>query len=209
MMNYKKFINFFLASMIAAGLALLFGKSDWFPSFYMPKFMGIASFASALLIILPKIIFRPADEKKKEALIKLQFYTAVALVLNGLGGLGFFQFYRYGLPYDKIVHFIVSLMATIGLTQFICAWWNWEFKKAITAVIILIMAGGVGWEGFEFLTDFVFKTKTFGIYGEYVNKDTIMDIILNVLGIIAGFIILLKRKKLASPYKTGRHGFEP
>lgn len=193
-MSYKKFINFSLALMIIAGLALLFGKANWFPSFYQPKFMGFASFASAFLIILPKIIFRPLGEKKKESLIKLQFYTALALMLNGLGGLGFFQLYRYDLPYDKIVHFIVPLMATIGFTQFVCAWWNWQFKKVVFAVGILTMIGGIGWEIFEYLSDLLLKTKTFGIYGEYINKDTIMDIFFNVSGIITGVIILLKRR---------------
>lgn len=194
MMGYKKFINLSLALMIIAGLVLLFGKSDWFPSFYLPKFMGFISFASALLIILPKIIFRSLGEKKKEALIKFQFYIALALILNGLGSLGLFQLYRYGLPYDKMLHFIIPLMATIWLTNFICAWWDWEFKKAIVTAAILIMIGGISWEILEYLSDLLLKTKSFGIYGEYINKDTIMDVLFNAAGIITGVIILLNRK---------------
>lgn len=193
-MDYKKFINLSLALMIIAGLALLFGKADWFPNFYLPKFMGFMSFASALLIILPKIIFQPQDEKKKEALIKFQFYIALALMLNGLGSLGLFQLYRYGLPYDKMLHFIIPFMITIWLTRFICAWWNWEFKKAIATAAVLIMIGGISWEILEYLSDLLLKTKSFGIYGEYINKDTIMDILFNTFGIITGVIVLLKRR---------------
>lgn len=70
---------------------------------------------------------------------------------------------------------------------------NWERKKAIIAAAILIMSGGIFWEVLEFLSDLILKTKTFGLYGEYITKDTLMDISFNTIGIIAGVILLLRQ----------------
>lgn len=126
---HKKFINFSITSMATAGAVLFLGDKNWFPDFYWPNFFGIMSLVSIFLITLPKIIWHFNDENKKQSVIKLQSYIALALILNGLGSLGFFQLYRYGIQYDKIVHFFVPMLFTVASGSFICEWKIGSAKK--------------------------------------------------------------------------------
>ncbi|MBU1159567.1 hypothetical protein KKD04_00095 [Patescibacteria group bacterium] len=187
----KKFINLSVIVFIVGGFILLLGKQDWFPEFYNPDFMGIMSFISALLIFLPRIFFK----KNNESIINFQFAISLGLALNGFGAIGLFKLYEYGIPYDKIVHFFVSFVLIIGLSNFLMNDGKSYFKKPLLVSFLAIIFLGFSWEIMEILFDAIFKTQTFGVYGQDVIRDTFFDIVNNFLGAISGMLILNFKRK--------------
>ncbi len=194
----NKFIKFSVIAFIAGSLILFFGKGNWFPDFYNPKFMGVIGLLCACLIILPRLVFKSAiSEIKEKALTFLQNILAIILLLNAAGALGLFQLYKIGFEYDKFLHFIVPSLIVIALTYFNYHWYDIQkFGKSLILSTILVIVGGFAWELFEFLGDSILKTQMLGYYGKFISEDTFWDLIMNGLGSIAGiFISIVKVKK--------------
>jgi len=192
----KKFINISIAIYILAGILLLVLPSELYPAFYSPTLMASLAFVSVLLILLPRIVFRVKEENKKEALLRIQVTITLGLLINGAGGLGLYELYRYGIPYDKFAHFATPLIFVIGFFYFLRKW----FRKSISASIILssaaVFIGGIMWEFLEAFSDHVIGTSLFGggTGGAFV--DTVGDLSMNILGIIvATLVIKYKLKK--------------
>ena len=61
----KNFARIVSALFIIGGLVLLFGKSDWFPDFYNPVFMGSMGFISAFLVVSPRVFLEPKNEAEE------------------------------------------------------------------------------------------------------------------------------------------------
>src|SRR3989338_9270335 len=101
----KTFINLSIAVYLLIGILLFVIPSETLPDFYKPSLMATLAIVSAIFMISPRLIFRkPKDEQSEHALLKLQFITTLALILNGLGGFGFYKLYKYGLPYRSEEH---------------------------------------------------------------------------------------------------------
>lgn len=183
------------------GLVLFFGDRTWFPDFYNPKFMAMAAFVSAFLIILPPLIYKTRNDLKKQQLLNfLQISLIIVLVLNCLGALGLFQLYKTGFEYDKFIHFLVSFISMVVICCFGLQWYEWGFKKSVVLAIILVFIGGIVWELFEFLGDTFLGTQMHGHYGEFIVKDTALDMIFNALGIISGIFVSTKFSKVIHNY---------
>ncbi|HUT96246.1 MAG TPA: hypothetical protein VMW82_01615 [Candidatus Paceibacterota bacterium] len=175
------------------GLVLFFGNRTWFPDFYNPKFMAMAAFASAFLIILPRLIYKVKDDpKKQQSLNLLEVSLIIGLGLSGLGGLGLFRLSEAGFEYDKLIHFLVPFIFTIVICYFGSQWYGWSFKKSVILGASLVFIGGIIWEIFEFLADTLLGTQMRGYYGEFIVKDTTLDMIFNMLGIISGVLVSTK-----------------
>jgi hypothetical protein len=107
-----------------------------------------------------------------------------------------FKLYAIGFEYDKLVHFIVPLIFIVNFVGIFSKWRGLTFSQSLIAVSVSIFLFGLFWEIFEFSSDMLFGTETFGIYGKEAFRDTIQDISANVLGILAGiFYLKLKNKK--------------
>ncbi len=182
----NKIITFSFYIFIIAGIIFIIGKKEWFPDFYFPLFMGGISFISAFVVILPKIILKPANDEELKITANLQLAIAICLLMNGAGGLGLFKLYLIGFEYDKVVHFVVSLVLFLSISEFIHRWRNVNLKKSIIISALLVFGAGISWEILEFLSDLLLKSKSFGIYGSQIEADTIKDVIANALGILAG-----------------------
>jgi len=193
-MTKEKIVSSAIVIYIISGLILLIGKRSWFPDFYNPEFMGALAIISALLIILPRLVFKSENPVRKNAVLDLQTTLAISLLVNGAGGLGLYQLYQYGFEYDKLMHFIVPFLLTISGSRFISLWYNIEIEKALFISAVLIVLGSLAWEIFEFLSDWYIGTQTLGFYGKEITKDTIVDVIINAIGIIAGSIFILRKK---------------
>lgn len=191
-MKREKFINFSIVVFIIIGIVLLLGKNSWFPEFYNPAYMGIFSFISALLLYYSKRIFYKLSQVDSE---KLQSIIASALILNGFGSLGLFKLYTLGFEYDKLAHFIVPLIFTVNFAGILNKLRGLTFNQSLIAVSISIFLLGLLWEIFEFSSDILFGTETFGIYGKEMFRDTIQDILANALGILAGIFYLKNKNK--------------
>lgn len=195
-MTKEKILKFSIAGFLLAGLVFILGNASWFPDFYAPKLFGIFSFISAFFIILPKFLFRSKPDElgmKKESLINFQIALAISLILNGFGSLGLFQLYKVGFEYDKMVHFITGLIMTIAFSRLLFYRYEFSFTKAVFLSAFLMLVAGALWEIFEFLSDFILGTKTLGVYGAQIKKDTILDLVFDFLGIVAGILVLSRR----------------
>jgi len=131
--------------------------------------MGYAALICALFIaILPR---------------RLKFPFAFILSLNASGDLGLYELYRYGFEYDKVIHFISPLIVTIAFTKIL----------GLRRAMLIVVAGVLSWELYEFLADTFLKTHLFGVYRHQVFKDTVTDLIMNALGITSAIFIFLLR----------------
>jgi asparagine N-glycosylation enzyme membrane subunit Stt3 len=188
--KFKLIINFSVSFLLLGSLVLFFGNRNWWPGYYSPNYFSITFFSSAIIIILPKILLKAKDQCKKDSIILFQTVSSIALILNALGELGFYQLYKYGFQYDKVIHFTSSLLFVLALTSVIELWNNTTLKKALRLAIILVLIGSILWEFFEFFSDLIFKTSEFGVYGKYKLSDTIFDIIFDMIGVVIGIYIM-------------------
>lgn len=193
-MAKSRFLKISIWMFLIGGLVLFVGDKKWFPDFYEPKFFAVGSLISAIVIIFPAFIFHPNDQNKKESLLNFQIALSASLMLNGAGALGLFQLYKIGFEYDKLVHFAVAFIATLSLSHFLFRWYDLGFKKSIIFSFAIILFAGIVWELFEFLTDLIIGTKTFGIYGMDIERDTKLDLLFDFLGATLASLILFFRK---------------
>ncbi len=193
----KRKIDEIIAEIFAiAGLILFFGKREWFPDFYNPKFMAVMAFLSSFLIFLPRLFFKTSDDaEKQKSLNFLQTGLVIILLLNGLGSLGFFQMYKIGFEYDKFLHFVVPFVSTTVIGRFGFQWYGWSFKKSVILAASIVLLGGFIWEFFEFFGDYFLKTQMLGYYGKFIVKDTVWDLIINAIGIASGIVAFAKFDK--------------
>jgi len=198
-LRIEKWLNFLIWFFLLAGLILIAGKKSWWPEFYSPKYFSIIFFLSAMVILLPRYIYRSGDERKREAVLFFRFILAIALIGNALGELYLYQLYKYGIQYDKLLHLVSPFLLVMMLTFFWQIWHEASFGRALVVAALLVLAGSLIWEVFEFLSDLIFKTQEFGIYGQYKLADTVGDIIADIVGIGLSSIVLLMsgyRKRL-------------
>lgn len=149
-----------IAFFIVAGFVLLLTDKARWPAYYDLPYMGWAALACAVAIfVFPK-----------------HYQSALALILlfNASGDLGLYELYRHGFEYDKVIHFVSPLIATLGLAKYL----------GVKRAILIVIAGAVGWELFEFLSDALIKTHLFGVYRHQIFRDTLTDLAMNLLGIL-------------------------
>ena len=154
-------IVFFIFS---AALLLFTDKTIWPDSFDLP-YMGYAALACALTIFLSPVRYKNP--------------LALVLLFNASGDIGLYELYKYGFEYDKIIHFISPMIATLAFSR------TFGIRKAIVIVGALV----IGWELFEYFSDALIKTHLFGIYGYQILRDTILDLVMNTLGIVMAVLI--------------------
>jgi hypothetical protein len=181
------------------GCLLLVLPKEWFPNFYSPIFLGVIALISPILIYLPKWILTRSTPRKRKLVLEMRSVIAFSLLVNFAGELGLFQLYRYGFEYDKLAHFSVSMLFAFILSESLKEWEDFSLTKRLLITLLIVFASGILWEFFEASSDFLFKTKVWGVYGKHLVTDTYTDIFFNTLGGIAGIIISLipkKKKKL-------------
>lgn len=181
--------NAAMATLLFVGLFLLFGRREWWPEFYSPYFFGAVFVISAFIILASKIIFHSTDECRASSGNFLRFVIMIALVINTAGELYFYQLYRFGFQFDKFAHLSNSLLFVIALATFGQTWLSYGHARALKLSIVIVFISGLGWELAEFLSDKLFRTTEFGIYGQLKFIDTVLDIIYNLLGITLAAII--------------------
>lgn len=152
-------IGFFLIS----SCVLLITPHSWWPEYYDVTYFGIAALVCAVAIWRV-----PAQLKTPLAII---------LLLNASGDLGLYQLYKYGFEYDKLIHFVSPLIATLALARM------WGIKRAA----IVVIAFAITWELFEFFIDQYFKTRLFGVYHLFIWRDTAWDLIIDVGGVTMAY----------------------
>ena len=176
----------------------------WFPSFFDVRYMGIAALVcAAAIFFLPKALFvatgAPNAEKKNKAVDLFQFGLALAIINNALGDMGLYQLYKVGFEYDKFIHLITSFLAVLIIAVVLEGRFEVSAFYSTLAALMIVVVAGLFWELFEYLSDVVFKTHIYGVYGININSDTQFDILSNIIGAIAGvFVLILKKKKFSS-----------
>jgi len=191
----KLFIKISVVVSLFAGFVLLLFPVDWFPSFYDARYMGLAAIGgAAAIIILPRILNAltgAADDKnKKQAINLFQLLLAVSIISNALGDLGSYQLYKIGFQYDKLVHFSTSLLGVFIGAIILRKLFEIRLSSAAVFAFIAVIICGIGWEVFERLSDFLFKTHIAGVYASDISNDTKFDLLSNAIGAISGAILV-------------------
>ena len=191
----KLFIRISVIALVFVGLILLLFPVDWFPSFYDVRYMGLAVFGgAAAIIILPRILNALTgatdDKNKKQAVNLFQFLLTVAMTSNALGDLGSYQLYKIGFQYDKLIHFSNSLLGVFIGAIVLYKLFEIRLPHAIAIAFIAVIVCGIGWEVFERISDFLFKTHIAGVYASDVSNDTKFDLLFDAIGAISGAILI-------------------
>ena len=87
-----------------------------------------------------------------------------------------YELYHYGFEYDKVIHLVSPLIATIALGK------HFGLRRAIFIIALL----AIGWKFFEFISDALIKTHLFGVYRQHIWIDTAWDLVMNSIGVILG-----------------------
>lgn len=177
--------------LVIMGSILLFSPKSWFPDSYSPTFMGVIALISPLLIYLPTLILKKGSPRKVNLILQMSSVIAFSILINFAGQLGLYQLYTVGFEYDKFAHFLVPMMFAFVLGESLKEWEHFSLRKRVLITLSVVFMAGLVWEFFEAFSDFFFKTKEWGVYGQHLGSDTYKDIIFNTLGTIAGIIIFI------------------
>lgn len=194
-MKYQKFIKISIVAFGVVGSVLLFLPERWSHTVYHPSYLGVMFLFSAALIYLPKIITKSKSQAAKDVARKTQAALAAMFILNGLGELGLYQLYLVGFEYDKMAHMATSLLAAVMLGEILIVWKKISFRQTIWRVALIIFAAGIGWELWEILSDILFHTQEWGVYGKFTNTDTVGDLTWGGIGLFFGLVFLKVTQK--------------
>lgn len=189
-MKYQKFIKISVIAFIVAGIILFLLPEQLSYTVYHHSYLGVMFLISAVLIYLPHLVFKADTQIKKDAVGKAQAAIAGGLIANGLGELGLYQLYLVGFEYDKLAHLAIPMLCLIALGEIFIVWKKLSFWQMAWRAALIIFAAGVGWELWEILSDILFHTQEWGVYGQHISKDTIGDLSWSCVGIIFGLIFL-------------------
>ena len=187
----KLFSYISICILLCVGVVLLVLPVSWFPSFYDVRYMGIASFVDAAIILLVPIFLRvapddPDAERKNKGVDLLQFLLTVILINNALRDLGLYQLYKWGFQYDKVIHFGNSFLCTLYIPRILQSRFgmlkNYTVGMAFTVVVLF----GIFWEVYEFTMDAMLGTHLYGVYGMFDTSDTVFDLLFNTIGVLSG-----------------------
>ncbi|MDX1607835.1 MAG: hypothetical protein R3251_01350 [Candidatus Spechtbacterales bacterium] len=185
-----KFSRIFFVVYVVVALVLLALPKNILPGFYNIPVMATLALVSAFIIILPRLIFKPKQKVQERGVAKMQNVLTLSLLINGAGGLGLYKLYQYGFEYDKLMHYATPLILTLGFIYFFRNYSNWPLKKALWRTSFLVFAGGIFWEILEWTSDRLLDTS-FVLGGGGIGwRDTIFDVIANILGILTAVIYL-------------------
>ena len=189
----KLFITISIIALLFAGLILVSFPINWFPSFYDARYIGLAAIGgAAAIIILPRILNALAGtfgaKNRKQAIDLFQFLLTVAIISNASGDLGLYQLYKIGFQYDKLIHFSTSLLGVFIGAIILHKLFEIRLSYAIVFAFIAVIVCGIGWEVFERISDFLFKTHIAGVYASDVSNDTKFDLLFDAIGSMAGVI---------------------
>mgnify|MGYP001613858946 CR=1 FL=1 len=198
----SSFLRCTILFFLLVGGILVITPADWYPSWLFPKVAGLGLVAYALLATLPHFIFarrgQPSDEARRRALQRLENVIGFGLLLSAAGMLGFYELYRYGFEYDKVIHFLFPLLGALVISQFFHVWYEIAFTRAVYLTALLIFAGSIMWEFYEFTADQVFHSGAFGQGGTRIFEDTTLDLLMNFFGI--SFAVLITKSRFSSRF---------
>lgn len=185
------------AGFIFAGLILIFGPSDWWPEFYTPRFYGSVFLISAMIIMASRQLLKSDDEQRIVSAYHLRFIILAGLCINAAGELYLYQLYKFGFQFDKFAHLANSFLFVFAIVTFSKSWSGFDFAQALKTAIVIVATFALGWEMAEFVSDELFRTKEFGMYGEMKTIDTALDLTYDLLGI--GLALLILRHENEQP----------
>jgi len=194
---FISFTKSVIAVYILAAAILFLGSAGLFPDFYQPKLMASLALVSALIVALPRLVFRPETSREKKIVERMQIIIAVGLIINGIGGLGLYKTSLITIPYDKLAHFVTPFIFTVGLAYFLRDWYRKKIKDAFLYAALIVFVGGFVWEVAEGYSDNFFGTALLGGGTGNIVEDTVLDLAMNVLGVAAGISYLINKNGVA------------
>jgi VanZ family protein len=115
------------------------------------------------------------------------------ILSNAAGDLGLYQLYKVGFEFDKLLHFVNSLLCAAVVPVILNKRFGINFARAVLISFLAVVIGGLIWEIYEYGVDLIWETHIAGIYGLNVKDDTIRDLIPNAAGALIGALIVYVR----------------
>jgi len=175
------------------GCVLLLADRSWYPPWFFPKLTGLGALVHAASVIAVRFVFREREQMSPErrkahrrALRRLQLELAIALLACLMGSLGLYRLHRLGVPYDKILHFVVPALLTHGLARVLRGRRRRTLRSAALRACAILGIAAVAWELTEFIGDALLGTSAFGQEGKNILMDTSVDLLLGAAGILLG-----------------------
>ena len=135
-----------------------------------------------LLWIIPSFFKTPEIKNRLEILGSIILLTSIP---------GSVYFHPRGIQYDVIDHFLSGFLGFIMLATILSL--KLKNKKSIFMLSFIGMAvGGLGFEGFQKLSDLILGTKLFFDAAQPIAVDFAIDIIMDIVGAAVGFFYAAK-----------------
>lgn len=127
---------------------------------------------------------------------KVKLLSIITIVINLPGSI---YLHRMGIQYDIPLHIMSSFLMFLIFSLiypiiFYLIKRQMPSKKILllTAFIVIVI-GGLAFEGFQKLTDVIFGTHLFFDVVQPIGEDFKTDLLMNLIGAVAGFLYLKRR----------------
>ena len=166
----KIFKWFLFYAMVISGViyAIESKRYSFIPSVYIPS------------ILITLIAFSLFEKKKIDDLYSI--YVELALWLNLFGE---YYFYYHWVYYDKVLHFFIPMIITVGIYNY----FKIKSEHIPKEVFVFLVVVGIGavWEILEYAQNVTFHFPSVGVFANSdlimaPYPDTIWDMIFNCLG---------------------------
>jgi len=173
---------------IAIGISLLTG------------FYGLLS--GQLVLFVPYALINPVILFAVSALFKDRHYKYTIELLSSLilfiNVPGSVYFHSLGIQYDIPLHLFASFFAFEILA--VALFTKIKSRKALLiTAFVLVVIGGILFEGVQKTSDILFGTKLFFDEVQYITTDIIVDLSMNTTGALLGLILALFRVSFVPP----------
>jgi len=182
---------------VLVGAVFLLTPPTWYPHWIASQVTGVGAFLYAFMIVLPAVVFttNPTEDAQTTALqeaarTNLQICLSIIFLLALAGSCGLFELYQFGIPYDKLLHFFNTMLATMASSSFLFRWYKLSLPRAILIAALVVSLVNIGWEVVEYTSDTALGTDAFGIDGKQWLADTLGDLASDAVGAIAGVVAI-------------------
>ena len=173
-----------MALMIGMAVAYATALEQWF---LMHDTYTTVSFALVIptLLLVPRLLFRLGTVKDawRATVERIGMYI---VVLNA-AGTAYFHTIAPQYQYDRLLHFVCAFWSVPLVILLLVLFRNRlsNPKRIIVIACVTIFLGIFLWEGFQYFSDQVFRSRSFYDARQAINRDFIEDVIFGILGILA------------------------
>ena len=157
-----------------------------------------------ILIFVPRIIYKFHKGIRSRFNIKLvtsiECLILLQIILNAPASL---WWHSMGFQYDRLLHFAVSMINVPLGILIISAFVMGSSKKILGITVGMAIMGLMLFEGYQYSVDMVFGTQLFHDATQNIRIDVMEDIVLGILGVVAGVYLSISKLKIFNKLRVG------